>query len=200
MGIEKKGKIPVFHHDSIEVLVNKSQPLPMDYAPKDLTIPDIPFTFEENLPKRLMRKEAAQALEKLFKAAKYDGLQLAGVSAYRSYARQEAVFNHNVKIKGEAEAEWVSARPGESEHQTGLAIDVSCPTVGYELSEDFGQTKEGKWLSKNAHKYGFIIRYPQGKEEITEYQYEPWHLRYVGPRIALEIIKNNLTLEEYYYT
>ena len=88
--------------------------------------------------------------------------------------------------------------PGSSEHQTGLTIDVSAKSVGYRLDQSFGDTKEGKWLAKHCHEYGFIIRYPYGKEKITGYSYEPWHIRYVGISIAGYLYKNDLTLEEYY--
>lgn len=188
----------ITHYDSIEVLVNKEHALPAGYEPPDLTVPDIPFSFTEDLPKKRMRKEAATAMENLFAQAEREGLDLAGVSAYRSYRRQAEIFAYNAKAIGETEANRVSARPGESEHQTGLAIDVSSPSVGYQLSKKFAETTEGRWLKTNAHRHGFIIRYPQNKEEITGYQYEPWHLRYVGKKIAAEIYQNGLTLEEYF--
>lgn len=195
--IPKRQEIPAASADSVTVLVNKERVLSAEYVPKDLVVPNIPFSFTEDLPKRKMRQEAARAVEMLFDQAERDGLRLAGVSAYRSYLRQQEIFTHNSKIRGETEANKVSARPGESEHQTGLAIDVSAPAVGYQLIEEFGETKEGRWLQENAHKYGFIIRYPKGKEETTGYQYEPWHLRYVGQKTALVIAAKRLTLEEY---
>lgn len=191
------GEEIITSYDSVEILVNKDNALPAWYEPSDLTVPDIPFSFSEDLPKKRMRKEAATAVENLFAQAEQEGLELVGVSAYRSYRRQAEIFAYNVKAVGETEANRVSARPGESEHQTGLAIDVSSPAVGYQLSEEFGDTKEGRWLRANAHRHGFIIRYPKNKEQITGYQYEPWHLRYVGPKIAGEIYKNGITLEEY---
>lgn len=196
----KKERSFVPQDDSVGVLVNKDRALPVEYIPQDLVVPNIPFSFSEDLPKKKMRKEAAHAVERLFAQAERDGLQLTGVSAYRSYQRQQEIFDRNSKIKGEAEANKVSARPGESEHQTGLAIDVSAPSVNYQLVEAFGETKEGKWLRENAHKYGFIIRYPEGKEKTTGYQYEPWHLRYVGQKAAWTITTKGLTLEEYIST
>jgi hypothetical protein len=90
--------------------------------------------------------------------------------------------------------------PGSSEHQTGLSIDVSSDSVGCALEESFGATADGKWLAKNCHKYGFIIRYPKNKTKITGYSYEPWHIRYVGRKLATYLYKNDLTLEEYYET
>ena len=181
--ILKKQKNLAVPANSIEVLVNKELVLSAEYVPQDLVVPNIPFSFTEDLPKRKMRQEAARAVEMLFTQAEHDGLQLTSVSAYRSYLRQQEIFTHNSKVRGETEANKVSARPGESEHQTGLAIDVSAPAVDYQLIEEFGETKEGRWLRENAHKYGFIIRYPKGKEETTGYQYEPWHIRYVGRKL-----------------
>ncbi|GAB6098590.1 hypothetical protein JCM16358_04690 [Halanaerocella petrolearia] len=182
------------------VLVNKERALPASFTPADLTIPDIPFPYKEDVPKKQVKPIVAKALEQLFTQAKKENIKLAGVSGYRSYQRQKSIFNYNVRRKGRKEANKTSAQPGESEHQTGLAIDVSSPSVNYRLVEDLGKTKAGKWLAENAAKYGFIIRYPQDKTEITGYQYEPWHLRYVGQKHALKISSNNLTLEEYLTT
>lgn len=179
------------------VLVNKENALPADYIPTDLVVPDINYPFTEDLPKKKVRKIAATAMEELFAASDEAGLELFAQSGYRSYDRQETVFASNVQSLGEEQANQVSARPGESEHQTGLTMDVTSRDVGFQLNEDFAETDEGKWLAENAAKYGFIIRFPKGKEEITQYQYEPWHIRYVGKKAAKEITENNLTLEEY---
>lgn len=187
----------VANPDDLLVLVNKQNTLPEDYEPSDLVAPDIPFSFEEDIPKRYVRKAAGEALEELFAAAKEEQLELLAASGYRSYSRQEAIFASNVAQKGEAEARKVSAVPGQSEHQTGLAMDVTSRYVGYDLIEEFGETKEGIWLKDNAHKYGFIIRYPKGKEDITGYIYEPWHIRYVGKDVAAVIYENGYTFEEY---
>lgn len=183
--------------DSIEVLVNKQHLLPESYEPSDLVKPDVPFYFEEDLPKRYMREEAAEALEKLFEAARAEGLNLVGASGYRSYERQKQIYESNVAKMGKEAADKVSAFPGASEHQTGLAIDVTSSEMGYGLDQAFGDTEEGKWLANHAYQYGFIIRYPEGRTEVTGYSYEPWHLRYVGKKAAEEIHKNNLVLEEY---
>ncbi|MFM1650573.1 D-alanyl-D-alanine carboxypeptidase family protein [Brevibacillus sp. B_LB10_24] len=183
--------------DSITVLVNKSVPLPEDYAPADLVKPNVPFPFKEDLPKKYLRKEAAEALEQLFAGAKQDGIELYGVSGYRSYATQVAVYNQNVKTQGVEAANRVSAIPGHSEHQTGLAIDVSSRSAKFGLEEEFGDTPEGKWLAQHAPEYGFIIRYPKGKEGITGYAYEPWHIRYVGAKVAQEVTRRGITLDEY---
>lgn len=184
--------------DSILVLVNKERPLPADYKPADLVEPNVPFSFAEKVEKRLMRAEAARALENLFAASEEEGLSLYAVSGFRSYERQEAIFAYNASLHGEEKANQFSARPGQSEHQTGLAMDVSSPAVQFDLIEEFANTPEGKWLAENAARFGFIIRYPKDKTEITQYQYEPWHLRYVGIEAALEMAEQNLTLEEYY--
>jgi D-alanyl-D-alanine carboxypeptidase len=178
-------------------LVNKDFALPDDYSPEDLTIPDIRFPFEEDLPKKQMREIAAEALEIMFQAAEDAGLQLYAQSGYRSYERQDAIFASNASQHGEEEANTFSARPGESEHQTGLTMDVTSPDVDFGLSIEFADTDEGKWVKEHAAEFGFIIRYPEGKEEITQYQYEPWHLRYVGKKAAKEIMEQDITLEEY---
>ncbi|OXM83306.1 M15 family metallopeptidase [Paenibacillus rigui] len=187
----------VTNPESISVLVNKQFALPSSYEPKDLVYPNVPFTFKEQLEKRKMRKEAAQALEKLFDGAKKDGVSLAGVSAYRSYATQKTVYNNYVKKDGEEKARTYSAVPGHSEHETGLAIDVSGSDGKCAAEDCFGNTKEASWLAKHAAEYGFIIRYLKGKESITGYQYEPWHIRYVGTQAAKEIADKGITLEEY---
>ncbi|KEO81904.1 M15 family metallopeptidase [Tumebacillus flagellatus] len=186
--------------DSITVLVNKeSNPLPDGYRPADLyDDPNLPFIFSGHDEKRLLRKPAALALEKLFAAAKKDGIQLAGVSGFRSYELQKTLFDGYVQQQGEAEARRYSAVPGHSEHQTGLAIDVSGGTGACAAENCFGVTPEAKWLAKHAYEYGFIIRYPEGKEAITGYAYEPWHIRYVGEELAKTLTDKGLTMEEYF--
>lgn len=165
---------------------------------KDLVYPNVPFSFSGNLEKRMMRSDAAKALEDLFAGASKDGIKLAGVSGYRSYKTQVAVFQGNVKSQGLEEASRVSAKPGTSEHQTGLAIDVSSASVKYALEQSFGFSKEGEWLAQHAAEYGFIIRYPRGKENLTGYAYEPWHIRFVGVSVAKEITSQGITLEQYF--
>ncbi|WP_432409628.1 M15 family metallopeptidase [Wukongibacter sp. M2B1] len=107
------------------------------------------------------------------------------------------MFASKVMERGIYVANQTSAKPGESEHQTGLAMDVSSPSVNFQLTQYYSQTREGKWLVENAPKHGFIIRYPAGKEYITGYNYEPWHIRYVGKNAAEFIMNENITLEEY---
>ena len=158
--------------------------------------PDIPFTVAGDSAQKLLRREAAEALEQLFRQAARAGIRLYGVSGYRSYERQQEIYTRKVSQRGE-EATRFNAPPGHSEHQTGLAIDVSSPSVDYRLVQAFGDTPEGRWLARHAAEAGFIIRYPAGKECITGYAYEPWHLRYVGVPAARYLMEHGLTLEEY---
>ncbi|MCJ7840041.1 M15 family metallopeptidase [Lederbergia sp. NSJ-179] len=182
----------------VTVLVNKQYKLPDQYAPDDLVYPDVRFIFSEKIEKRKLRKVAAKALEKLFAAAEKDGIYLAGASGYRSQETQATLYNNYVKKDGKEKADRYSGRPGHSEHQTGLAIDVSGSSGECAVEDCFADTAEAKWLANHAHEYGFIIRYPKGKENLTGYMYEPWHIRYVGNEIAKEIYEKDITLEEYY--
>ncbi len=184
--------------DSLTVLVNKELRLPSDYVPADLMVPDVNFSISYYDEKKLMRKPAAEALKELFEAAERDNLSLCGVSAYRSYKRQYEIFTNNVKTQGMGHTLQYSAVPGYSEHQTGLAIDISTKSVNYHIDESFASTDEYQWLIENAHLYGFIIRYPEDKTSITGYSFEPWHIRYVGKALAKYLYENNMCLEEYY--
>ncbi|MFK0525541.1 D-alanyl-D-alanine carboxypeptidase family protein [Paenibacillus illinoisensis] len=188
----------VTNAESMTVIVNKQRSLPEGYEPSDLVEPNVPFSFDGPHEKRHMRKEAAEALEKLFAGAEADGIELRAVSGYRSYERQVSIYNNNVQTKGQEYTDRVSSKPGRSEHQTGLAIDVSSPSVGNALEEVFGTSKEGEWLAEHAADYGFVIRYLKDEEDITGYVYEPWHIRYVGTDLAPDIAKSGLTLEEYF--
>jgi D-alanyl-D-alanine carboxypeptidase len=181
----------------VPVLVNKRNKLPDNYLPSDLIYPDIPFTFKQKAEKRQMRSEAGVAIEQLFAGAKQQGVNLLGVSAYRSHASQTALFKHYVNQDGYEAAITYSALPGTSEHETGLAIDVTGGDGKCAAEDCFAGTKEADWLQDHAAEYGFIIRYPKGKDSITGYQYEPWHLRFVGKAIAKEIMNRGITLEEY---
>jgi zinc D-Ala-D-Ala carboxypeptidase len=187
----------VFNPESIPVLVNKQNKLPDNYNPTDLVNTDIPFVSGASNEKRKMRRVAAAAVNQLFAGAKAEGISLLGVSAYRSHATQTTLFNYYVNRDGYEKARTYSALPGTSEHETGLSIDVTGGNGKCAAENCFGGTKEAIWLEQHAAEYGFIIRYPQGKESITGYQYEPWHLRYVGKEIALEIMNKGITLEEY---
>lgn len=185
---------------SVTFLVNREYPLPENYVPEELMTPDVLFPFSDtSIDKAKMTPEAGEALTRLFHAA-YDeaGLTLYGISAYRSYARQYTIYATNLAVYGTAHANRYSAAPGKSEHQTGLAIDISCASEGFSLEESFADTPEGIWVAENAHRFGFILRYPKEKEDITGYSYEPWHIRYVGTELATLLYKAGLTLEEYY--
>ena len=146
-----------------------------------------------------MRREGGGAIEKLFTGASVQGIQLLGVSAYRSHSAQEALFNFYAKRDGYEKARTYSALAGTSEHETGLAIDVTGGNGQCPAQDCFVFTKEAKWLQEHVADFGFIIRYPKGKEAITGYSYEPWHLRYVGSDIAKEVMEREITLEEYYH-
>lgn len=199
--IEVDGKQQIINVTNYVALVNKEIGLPENYIPEDLVIPNVQFSFgNQDIEKAYLRQEAATALENLFNDAKLENISFFAVSGYRSYSRQKAIYQNEVAVSGEEWANKSVAVPGFSEHQTGLAMDVSAQSVGFALTEELGKTTEGIWLAQNAHKYGFIIRYPEGKEQITGYRYEPWHLRYVGIDVATDIFENNLTLEEYYNT
>lgn len=185
---------------TVTFLVNREYPLPEDFVPENLTTPDILFPFADtNIDKAKMTPEAGEALALLFDAA-YDeaGLILYGVSAYRSYTRQYTIYATNLALYGTAHANRYSAAPGRSEHQTGLVMDISCVSEGFQLEETFADTPEGIWVAENAHRFGFILRYPKEKEHITGYNYEPWHLRYVGTELAALLYETGLTLDEYY--
>lgn len=178
------------------LLVNKTHPLSKDYVPKDtVRIKYCVGNHAESM--RYMRALPAEYFHEMIEAAAAAGYEIGIRTAYRSYEQQYNIFWNYVAQDGEAAANKYSARPGQSEHQTGLCADVTSPSVEYKLTTDYGQTQEGIWLRENAHYYGFIIRYPLGKENITGYQYEPWHVRYVGEKAATEIFEADLTLEEY---
>jgi len=196
----EEGVPVVTNADSITVIVNKERNLPASYEPADLIRPDVAFSSSGDREKHYLRQEAAEALEALFAAAAEDGIELVAVSGYRSFETQARIFEYNVRSNGgdeELANRW-SARPGQSEHQTGLAMDVSAESVSCALETDFAEAPEGQWLAANTHRFGFVIRYPQGKENITGYGYEPWHIRYVGETVAQQVTEAGLTLEEYF--
>lgn len=174
-------------------LVNKNSWLSSGYKPTGLTSMDKDYTFAQVKSK----KNVNTAYGKLYSVAKKKGYTIKVLSAYRTYSLQKELFAYWTKVDGVKQALRTSAKAGRSEHQTGYALDVSCAKVGWDLVEDFGATPEGKWLSKNAHTYGFIVRYGKDTEKITGYAYEPWHLRYVGVKAAGEIYNSKVTLEEY---
>ena len=161
------------------LIANKKYPLPKDFAPGE-------------------NPEARAAFEMMAQDAKKEGIELVAFSTYRSFEYQQTLYDRYVARDGKNNADRYSARPGYSEHQTGLAFDIG--EKGREdiwLTEQFGESEAGKWLLENAHKYGFILRYPKGKEQITGYMYESWHFRYLGVELATKVKESGLTLEEY---
>ncbi|MBM7579493.1 M15 family metallopeptidase [Jeotgalibacillus terrae] len=161
------------------LIANKEYPLPTDYAPGE-------------------DPEARASYNEMQQAASAAGYSLVAFSTYRSYDYQTDLYNNYVAQHGQEEADRFSARPGYSEHQTGLGFDIGAE--GQEehwASDSFKDTPEAKWLAENAHKFGFILRYPAGKEHITGYQYESWHFRYIGKDLAGKVYKSGQTLEEY---
>lgn len=181
---------------SIWIVVNKQQPLtPLSYAPSDLVVPKVPT----RVAGMQVRRATATALESMFAAAQKDGAAMKLSSGYRSYTYQVNLYNGYVKTQGQAVADTQSARPGYSEHQSGLAADVGPLNGNCNVQQCFANTTAGKWLAANAYKYGFIIRYGNGLDATTGYTYEPWHVRYVGIDLATEMHnKNVLTLEQYF--
>lgn len=174
-------------------LVNREYMISSAFVPSDLRKPDV-RNASSNI---LLRDTAASALESMFQAALDEaGLQLVALSGYRSYSTQAAIHQRKVDAVGKKAALRVSAPPGASEHQLGLAMDL-CTTYDSSLTERFADTPEGQWVEKNAFRFGFIIRYRGEWEEITGYAWEPWHIRYVGPEHARRLYDLNIPLEYY---
>lgn len=173
--------------ESLTVIVNKRRPLPADYVPADLI--ELPAQLSPQTA--TLRPAAAEATQALFAAAAADDIDLTVISAYRSYAYQQELYDGYVAQHGTAHADTVSAQPGASEHQTGLAIDVDSTAGQHTLTQSFGQTDAGRWLAAHARDYGFVIRYPDGAQEVTGFHYEPWHLRYFGEQFATRIAENS---------
>ena len=191
-----KSRLSIDDPASIWVVTDKLRPLsPIDFVPPDLV--DTPVA-HVNSP--ALRSEAADAVVGMFAAGAAEGagaMQLQ--SAYRSYAVQDRGYNGYVASLGQAQADRQSARPGHSEHQTGLAIDVSPVPATCVIEECFGTTPQGAWLAANSWRFGFILRYPADKVEVTGFMYEPWHFRYVGVELATEMHDTGVsTLEEFF--
>jgi len=181
---------------SIWVVANKRRPLtPNNFEPSDLVPANVPYRTDPRL-----RATAAASYEVMVRAAESDGIQLFLQSAYRSYSTQVSVYNGWVNRLGVDAADLQSARAGHSEHQTGLSADIAAKNGVCTINECFGTTPEGIWLTNNAWKFGWILRYPQGLTEITGYKYEPWHWRYVGRGLAAHLHENApaATLEEFF--
>ena len=177
--------------EDVTVLVNKLHQIPEGWTPDDLE----PVIDNAN---QKLRKEANEAYTKFYNAAKAKGIDIYSISGYRTNATQTLYWNNQVKVYGEEYASQYSAYPGRSEHQLGLAIDVSYTTQGDRLSEKVADSAIGKFIISDAYKYGFTLRYKKDKVAITNYGYEPWHIRYVGVDLATKLHDQNLTLEEYY--
>ncbi|MBG6059258.1 D-alanyl-D-alanine carboxypeptidase [Cryobacterium sp. MP_M5] len=181
---------------SLWAVVDKVRPLqPADYTPPDLVEVPVPHVWQP-----MLRAEASNAVVAMFAAFTAEtGLQLQSQSSYRSYGTQVDVYNQDVAANGQAFADTSTARPGTSEHQTGLAIDISALPGNCSLDPCFGATPHGQWLAQNAWRFGFLLRYPADKVPITGYGYEPWHFRYIGADLATEMHNTGVTtLEEFF--
>ncbi len=189
-------KLDLLKKDSgdVLVLVNKLHAVSKYYEPTDMVAINGNYTTNQGLE---MKEDAYKAFKKMRKAARADGIYFKICSAYRTYETQKWLYKNYLNTMGRELRDIRSAAPGRSEHHTGYAIDLVTKSTGWTLTQDFAKTGEGKWIKKNCAKYGYIIRYPKGKTDITGYDYEPWHLRYVGVDVAKEITKQGITLEEY---
>jgi D-alanyl-D-alanine carboxypeptidase len=179
-------------------LVDKQHALPTDYVPPELV--PVPAAYVAPGYSATLNATALAALQDMLNAAQLLGYDVRVVSGYRSYADQQYTYNYWVEQLGQVEADRISARPGHSEHQLGMTADVGSAASGWDLTEGFGSTPEGQWLDANGAAYGFVVSYPQGKEDITGYAYEPWHLRYIGPDAAASYKASGLTLNQYLAT
>ena len=173
------------------ILVNKYTSLPEKYAPDDV----VEMSNWYSYPGNSIRKDVYDAFKEMFNAAKEEGLTLIVNSSYRTYEVQKEIYDDYDDNRGREYADKYAARPDFSEHQTGLSIDIF--SAGSNM-ETFEGTDEFKWLSENSYKYGFILRYPKNKEDITGYSYEAWHYRYVGKDLAKKVYDSGLTYDEYY--
>lgn len=184
--------------NSLWAVVNKGRQLPSDYIPANLTVPAVPLRLSAASMEMHVRSDTAAAMQTMFAAAKTDGINLMLASGYRSYSEQVAVYNGYVNSSGRAQADTFSARPGHSEHQTGLAADIEPLSRKCEVDQCFENTPEGLWLAANSYKFGFIIRYQKSTQNLTGYEYEPWHVRYVGTDLAAQIQQSDQTLEQFF--
>jgi D-alanyl-D-alanine carboxypeptidase len=182
--------------NNIWTLVSKARAIGSEYIPSELITASVSSHPGVVAGEKQIRKTIDEPLSQLFAAAQKDGHSLMIGSAYRSAAYQNQIFNTYVARVGYEQADRYSAHPGFSEHQTGLAVDISTTSQQCYLSECFIGTADGQWLAENAYKYGFTQRYPKGKEAITGYNFEPWHYRYVGVQLATALKQSGLTLDE----
>lgn len=177
--------------NALSVICNKYYQLPSDFTPENLkSVPEGYFVADGKTYQ--LKQNALDAFIAMSDAAKEEGLSLRIISAYRSNSYQANLYQKYKNNNGQAAADRFSARPGHSEHETGLAIDIN------DVAQAFENTKEFTWLSENAHKYGYVLRYPEGKETITGYMYEPWHYRYLGAEVATQLKNSGLTYDAYY--
>ncbi|MEG0306936.1 MAG: M15 family metallopeptidase [Clostridium sp.] len=177
-------------------LANKKNLLDKEYMPLNMAIPNINLVAEKGNERNLVRADIVDDLEQMFQDAKKDGIDLFLSNGFRGFDEQEYLHSADTIENGNEPSAYV-AKPGASEHQLGLAVDITSRNMKFELDESFENTKEGQWVLKNAYKYGFILRYIKTKEDITGYSYEPWHYRYIGDRTISKLCHdNNLTLEE----
>lgn len=183
-------------NDSVLKIVSPSRTISASYVPENLRKPDVPAIDDVN--QNLLRDDAADALEEMFAAAKKDGHNLYLVSGYRSYEFQQRLWDYWVREKGKAYADELDSHPGGSEHQLGLACNLGTVEKECELRACFSDTAAYEWLLKNSWKYGYIERYPEGKQEITGITYSPWNFRFTGKDAADRIYHSGLTMEEYY--
>ena len=182
---------------SIWVVVSKDYPLTkQDYTPTDLTLMSDKSRTDKGNDERSIRAVAVPDFNELIAAAHAAGYELMIGSGFRPYSLQAYYYNHYVSVSGEAAAIKYSAKPVQSEHQTGLAADITLRSMECYIDTCFGDTAAGKWVAANAWTYGFIIRYPADKTAITKYEYEPWHIRYVGKPLAKALHQSGLTLDE----
>ena len=181
---------------SLWSIASKTHPISVDYVPAGLKIPSVATRTDKSDEERSVRSDIETPLANMFAAAASEGYQLVIGSGYRSANLQSTYFYSLANSVGETIANQSIARPGESEHQTGLAIDITTVSRNCYLADCFANTYDGKWLANNSYKYGFILRYPKGKEDITGYIYEPWHFRYVGVDLATALHESGLTLDE----
>jgi D-alanyl-D-alanine carboxypeptidase len=193
-----KNQYSIDEPGSLWWIVNKQRPLPDEYIPASQDAPNILLRWARSAESMQLDIRLIEPLESMVADAENAGHEIMLVSGYRSQAYQTELYNNYVEAYGEEEASRFSAKPGTSEHQTGLVADLGMKDGTCEIEECFGETAAGKWLAVNGHKYGFIVRYLQGKEAETGYLYEPWHFRYVGVELARELYDQNTTMEEFF--
>ena len=185
-----KAAMPDKNMEGTMFLINRQ------HAVSEFFVPETLRKVEATGMSQSMRDDAATALEEMFAAAKEEGVTLSTVSGYRSYSKQSTIYARKKASQGEEEADRVSARPGTSEHQLGLAMDIVKKNSS-QLNTAFAETEEGQWVAANAHRFGFIVRYLKEYEDVTGYMYEPWHVRYVGKEQAQAIYESGVPMETY---